>query len=82
MTINDSQWPSERVAPKKLARKYDINVFSNLAAQVFFSHQATLSDPTLKCAQATANTVQACPPMCTILQWPPSKLRMPNMESI
>ena len=34
MAINNCQWPSERVTLKKPAEMYDIDVFSNLAAQV------------------------------------------------
>ena len=34
MTINNSQWTSDQGSPKKPARMYDIDVFSNFAAQV------------------------------------------------
>ena len=34
MALNNCQWLSERVTPKKLVGMYDIDVFFNLAAQV------------------------------------------------
>ena len=34
MAINNCQSPSERVTPKKLTGMFEIDVFSNLAAQV------------------------------------------------
>ena len=34
MAINNSQWPSEQVAPKKPTGMHDIDVFSNLLARV------------------------------------------------
>ena len=34
IALNNSQWPVERVAPKKQGGVYDLDVFTNLAAQV------------------------------------------------
>ena len=34
IALNNCQWPIERVAPKKQARVYDLDVFTNLATQV------------------------------------------------
>ena len=34
MALNNCQWLSERVTPKKLVGMYDVDVFFNLAAQV------------------------------------------------
>ena len=33
-TLNDCQWPVERVAPKKPVGVFDLDMFTNLAAQV------------------------------------------------
>ena len=34
ITLNDCQWPVERVAPKKPTRVFDLDMFTNLYAQV------------------------------------------------
>ena len=34
ITLNDCQWPVERVAPKKPAGVFDLDMFTNLSAQV------------------------------------------------
>ena len=34
IALNDCQWLVERVAPKKPARVFDLNMFTNLSAQV------------------------------------------------
>ena len=34
ISLNDCQWPVERVASKKPARVFDLNMFKNLSAQV------------------------------------------------
>ena len=34
MALNNCQWPSERVAPKKTTRVHEFDVFNNLAIQV------------------------------------------------
>ena len=34
MTTNNCQWPSERIVPKKVVGMHDVDVFTNLAAQM------------------------------------------------
>ena len=34
IALNDCQWPAERVAPKKPAGVFDLDMFTNLSAQV------------------------------------------------
>ena len=34
IALNDCQWPIERVAPKKPTRVFDLDMFTNLSAQV------------------------------------------------
>ena len=34
IALNDYQWPVERVAPKKLVGVFDLDMFTNLSAQV------------------------------------------------
>ena len=34
IALNDCQWPVKRVAPKKLTRVFDLDMFTNLSTQV------------------------------------------------
>ena len=35
ITLNDCQWPIERVAPKKPAEVFNLDMFTNLSTKVF-----------------------------------------------
>ena len=58
MALNNFQWPSERVTPKKPVGMYDIDVFFNLAAQVSLLTKK-IQATQLQNAQASTNAIEA-----------------------
>ena len=63
IALNNFQWPVERVAPKKQAGVYDLDVFTNLAAQVsFISKQLQAAQQ--KGSQVSAHMVEESPSSC------------------
>ena len=58
ITLNDCQWAVERVAPKKPTRVFDLDMFTNLYAQV-----STLSKQ-LQASQLSAHKVEESPLAC------------------
>ena len=63
IALNNCQWPVERVVPKKQARAYDLDVFTNLAAQVS-TLSKQLQDVQQKGPQVFAHMVEESPPAC------------------
>ena len=63
MAINDCQWPSERATSKKSTGMYEVDVFSNLAAQVSLLTKQ-LKATQLQNMQVSTNEVQACAFLC------------------
>ena len=63
MTLNNCQWLIEIVAPKKQVGAYDLDVFTNLAAQVStLSNQLQAAQQ--KGSQESAHMVEESPPSC------------------
>ena len=69
MDLNNCQWLSERVAPKKPAGVHELDVFNNLAVQVSLLKKQ-LQSTQLKNAQAVKNVIQAPPPSCDFCNGP------------
>ena len=69
MAINNFQWPSEIATSKKSMRMYEVDVFSNLAAQVFLLTKQ-LQATQLQNMQASATAIQACTSLCEFCNGP------------
>ena len=63
MALNNCQWPSERVTPKKPSRVHELDVFNKLAIQVLLLTKK-LQSTQLQNAQVVANVIQAPAPTC------------------
>ena len=63
IALNNYQWRTERVAPKKLVGVHDLDAFTNLAAQIT-SLFKQLQAAQVKSSQASTNLVQASPLSC------------------
>ena len=63
LALNNCKWPVKRVAPKKQAEAYDLDVFTNLAAQVS-SLSKQLQAAQQKGSQVSAHMVEESPPSC------------------
>lgn len=69
MTLNNCQWPNERSTPKKPVCMYEINVFSNLVAQVSLLAKQLQATQLLN-TQACTNVVQSYFPSCEFCNGP------------
>ena len=62
IALNNCQWPTERVAPKKPARVHDLNAFTNSAAKM--SSLSKQLQNAQQGSQASTRMVQASLPSC------------------
>ena len=63
MSLNNCQWPSEWVTPKKLDGVHELDVFNNLAVQVSLLIKQ-LQSSQLQNAQVVENVIQLPSPPC------------------
>ena len=63
IALNDYQWPVERAALKKLAGVFDLEMFTNLSAQVSTLSKQLQASQQLG-SQVSAHKVEESPPAC------------------
>ena len=63
IALNDCQWPVERVAPKKPAGVFDLEMFTNLSAQVSILSKQLQASQQLGC-QLSVHKVKESPLAC------------------
>ena len=69
MTLNNCQWPSEKVTPKKTVRVHELDVFNNLVVQVSLITKK-LQPTQQKNTQAWANIIRAPSSSCDFCNGP------------
>ena len=69
IALNNFQWLSERVTPKKPAGVHKLDVFNNLAVQVLLLTKQ-LQSTQLQNAQTVANVIKAPFPSCDFCNGP------------
>ena len=63
IALNDCQWPVKRAAPKKPAELFDLDMFTNMSAQLFTLSKKLQASQQLG-SQVSMHKVDESPPAC------------------